>query len=82
MREVLIEWETLSTNKENRVIFEARAKELRDLLRTPEGERVMEGITKYIQEELHLAINQKKSKICGATLATFLGFNIQNLLGK
>lgn len=46
------------------------------------GERVMESISKYIEEDLQLTINQKKSKICGATSATFLGFNIQNLLGK
>ncbi len=39
VREALIEWETLSANKENRVIFEARAKELRDLLSNLEGER-------------------------------------------
>ncbi|MGG5255343.1 hypothetical protein ACQYAD_18100 [Neobacillus sp. SM06] len=37
---------------------------------------------KYIEEDLQLTINQKKSKICGATKATFLGFNIQKLLGK
>lgn len=35
----LFEWETLSANKENRVVFEARAKELRDLLSNLEGER-------------------------------------------
>lgn len=46
------------------------------------GERVMASITKYIEEDLQLTINQKKSKICGATSATFLGFNIQKLLGK
>ena len=39
VREALIEWETLSANKENRVIYEAKAKELRDLLSNFEGER-------------------------------------------
>lgn len=39
VREALIEWETISANKENRVIYEARAKELRDLLSNLEGER-------------------------------------------
>lgn len=39
VREALIEWETLSANKENQAIFEARAKELRDLLSNLEGER-------------------------------------------
>lgn len=46
------------------------------------GERVMESITSYIEKDLGLIINQKKSKVCGATSATFLGFNIQNLMGK
>lgn len=46
------------------------------------GERVMESITSYIEKDLRLTINQKKSKVCGATTATYLGFNIQNLLGK
>lgn len=39
VREALIEWETISADKENRVIYEARAKELRDLLSNLEGER-------------------------------------------
>lgn len=42
----------------------------------------MESITKFIEGDLQLTINQKKSKVCGATSATFLGFNIQNLMGK
>lgn len=46
------------------------------------GERVMEGIARFVEKDLQLIINQKKSKICGATSATFLGFNIQNLMGK
>nr|WP_306075850.1 reverse transcriptase domain-containing protein [Neobacillus sp. 179.-C4.2 HS]MDP5195782.1 reverse transcriptase domain-containing protein [Neobacillus sp. 179.-C4.2 HS] len=46
------------------------------------GERVMDSITSYIEKDLGLIINQKKSKVCGATSATFLGFNIQNLMGK
>ncbi len=39
VREALIEWETLSANKENHVIYEARAKELRDMISNLEGER-------------------------------------------
>ncbi|MEH7386807.1 hypothetical protein V7147_15555, partial [Bacillus sp. JJ1521] len=39
VREALIEWETISGNKENRVIYEARAKELRDMISNLEGER-------------------------------------------
>ncbi|EGQ26222.1 recombinase [Sporosarcina newyorkensis 2681] len=46
------------------------------------GERVMESITQFIEQDLQLLINQEKSKVCGATLSTFLGFNIQNLMGK
>lgn len=46
------------------------------------GERVMESVVNYIEKDLGLLINQKKSKVCGATSATFLGFNIQNLMGK
>lgn len=46
------------------------------------GERVMESVKKFVEEELRLTINEKKSKICGATTSTFLGFNIQNLKGK
>src|SRR5699024_11824592 len=39
------------------------------------GERVMESITKFLEKDLKLKINQKKSKECGATSYTFLGFN-------
>ena len=46
------------------------------------GERVMGSVVNYIEKDLGLLINQKKSKVCGATSATFLGFNIQNLMGK
>src|SRR5690625_994410 len=46
------------------------------------GERVMDSVTAYLENKLGLTINQNKSKVCGATAATFLGFNIQNLRGK
>ncbi|WP_235802003.1 group II intron reverse transcriptase/maturase [Ureibacillus massiliensis] len=46
------------------------------------GERVMESVSKFIEQDLQLVINQNKSKVCGATTSTFLGFNIQNLMGK
>ncbi|WP_244094372.1 group II intron reverse transcriptase/maturase [Jeotgalibacillus salarius] len=46
------------------------------------GERVMESISTYIEKDLGLTINQKKSQVCSATSATFLGFNIQKLMGK
>lgn len=46
------------------------------------AERVMEGVKEFIEKDLQLTINEEKSQICGATTATFLGFNIQNLMGK
>lgn len=42
----------------------------------------MESVKKFIEKDLGLTINEKKSKVCGATTATFLGFNIQNHMGK
>jgi predicted transposase/invertase (TIGR01784 family) len=39
VREALIEWETLSANKENKVLYEARLKYLRDQLTNLVGER-------------------------------------------
>lgn len=52
-------------------------------VKTPRaGERVMESVKKFIEKDLGLTINEKKSKVCGATTATFLGFNIQNHMGK
>src|SRR5690625_1183146 len=46
------------------------------------GERVMDSITQFLEKKLGLTINEKKSQGCGATSATFLGFNIQYLMGK
>jgi group II intron reverse transcriptase/maturase len=46
------------------------------------GERVMASITHYLENDLKLTINQNKSKVSAITKATFLGFNIQNLMGK
>lgn len=70
VKEALIEWETISANKENRVIYEARAKELRDLLSNLEGERRLgreigraekdyEYALKFMQEGLDLAFIEK-----------------------
>lgn len=39
VREALIEWETLSSNKENKVLYEARLKFLRDQMTNIIGER-------------------------------------------
>lgn len=46
------------------------------------GERVMEGITDFVEKKLLLTVNQKKSKITTATQSSFLGFHIQNHMGK
>lgn len=46
------------------------------------GERVMTSVKNFIEDELGLTINEQKSKVCGATAATFLGFHLQNLSGK
>ncbi|MCH1624446.1 Rpn family recombination-promoting nuclease/putative transposase [Fredinandcohnia sp. SECRCQ15] len=53
VREALIEWETLSANKENRVLYEAKAKEMRDLLSNLEGERRL-GKQEGRLEEKHM----------------------------
>ena len=39
VREALVEWETLSANRENKVLYEARLKYLRDQLSNIMGER-------------------------------------------
>ena len=39
VREALVEWETLSANKENKALYEARLKYLRDQLSNIIGER-------------------------------------------
>ncbi|KEF37244.1 hypothetical protein M670_03490 [Schinkia azotoformans MEV2011] len=62
VREALIEWETLSANKENRVIYGARAKELRDLLSNLEGERregKYEIALKMLEDDLEPTIISK-----------------------
>ena len=46
------------------------------------GERVMESIKKYVEEDLNLTINQKEKQICGATHATFLGLQHSKSNGK
>lgn len=46
------------------------------------GERVMESVTQYIEKDLRLTVNQKKSKVITPTKAKFLGFHIMNHMGK
>ncbi|WP_440898073.1 reverse transcriptase domain-containing protein [Amphibacillus sp. Q70] len=40
------------------------------------GERVMKSVTEFVEKDLGLMINQKKSKVRGATSSTFLGVNL------
>lgn len=61
VREALIEWETISANKENRVVYEARMKELRDLLCNLQGyqrkgieEGIKIGIEKGVKEGIEM----------------------------
>lgn len=49
IREAMIEWESLSANKENRALYEARLKFLRDQLSNMQGER-RAGIEEGIKE--------------------------------
>lgn len=46
------------------------------------GERVMESVTKFVENELRLTVNKEKSSVTTPTKATFLGFHIHNQLGK
>ncbi|MGB7460884.1 MAG: group II intron reverse transcriptase/maturase [Carnobacterium jeotgali] len=46
------------------------------------GERVMESVTQFIEKDLRLTVNQKKSSITTPTKAKFLGFHIMNHMGK
>ena len=62
VREALIEWENLSVNKENRMEYEARMKELRDLLSNFEGEREA-GIEEGIEIGIQKGIQQIATKL-------------------
>ena len=57
VREALIEWETLSANKENKVLYEARLKFLRDQLTNLVGERKA-GREEGIEEGKKLGIEE------------------------
>ena len=57
VREALIEWETLSANKENKVLYEARLKYLRDQLTNLVGERKA-GREEGIEEGKKLGIEE------------------------
>lgn len=46
------------------------------------GERVLNSVSRFIEKELQLVINQQKSQVNGASQSIFLGFHLQNLMGK
>jgi group II intron reverse transcriptase/maturase len=46
------------------------------------GERVLEGVTKYLEKKLKLKVNPKKSKVERATRAKFLGFSFWKRKGE
>ncbi|MGG5252495.1 Rpn family recombination-promoting nuclease/putative transposase [Neobacillus sp. SM06] len=61
IREALVEWENLSANKENKELYEARLKFLRDQLSNIRGERregIKEGIKKGIKQGIEQGIKQ------------------------
>ncbi len=75
VREALIEWETLSTNKENRKLYEARKKELMDLLSNLEGaQRLGEERGK---KEVATKMLEKGYDI--STIAEITGFSEQEI---
>jgi predicted transposase/invertase (TIGR01784 family) len=61
VREALIEWETLSANKENRALYEARTKELRDTLSNLEGERRLGKDEGRIEGRIEGKIEEKQT---------------------
>lgn len=49
------------------------------LCRSPRAaQRILESITRYLEKQLKLIVNQTKSKICPLREAAFLGFTFQN----
>lgn len=65
VREALIEWESLSANKENKMLYEAKLKYLRDQLSNIRGERrlgreegIEEGYKKGIQVGVEKGIKE------------------------
>jgi group II intron reverse transcriptase/maturase len=52
-------------------------------VKTPRaGERVLEGVKQYLEKELKLKVNPKKSKVEKATRAKFLGFSFFKRKGE
>ena len=42
------------------------------------GERVMQSLSKFIENRLKLKINGEKSKVCGVRESKFLGYTVLN----
>ncbi|WP_462412871.1 Rpn family recombination-promoting nuclease/putative transposase [Neobacillus sp. Marseille-QA0830] len=66
VREALIEWENLSSKKKNQVEYEARLKDLRDLLNNYKGYHRMgkeEGIEEGIHEGIQIGLQKVAKKM-------------------
>ncbi|XJZ27066.1 hypothetical protein ACF5W4_17365 [Bacillota bacterium Lsc_1132] len=66
IHEALIEWESLSANKENRALYEARLKFLRDQLSNMRGERRAgreEGIKEGIRQGMEKGQKEGMAKL-------------------
>lgn len=79
VREALIEWEHLSANKDNRAEYEARMKQLRDLLSNLQGYHRMgkeEGIQEGIKEGLEMVARRMLEEgIHPTKIATLTGLS-------
>ncbi|AJO23449.1 hypothetical protein QQ991_08315 [Weizmannia coagulans] len=85
------EWENLSANRENKVLYEARLKFLRDQLANIRGEReeglkegiqkgIEEGRQKGIEEGVQIAIKKMLSKgTAPETIADMLDYPLEEI---
>lgn len=83
VREALVEWESLSANKENKVLYEARLKFLRDQLSNIMGERRLgkeEGIREGIKEGIKkVALEMLKDGIAVEKVAKYANLSIEEV---
>ncbi|MEZ0117598.1 UNVERIFIED_ORG: putative transposase/invertase (TIGR01784 family) [Heyndrickxia coagulans] len=81
------EWETLSANRENKLLYDARLKFLRDQLANIRGEReegrqegLKEGIQKGIEKERETVIKKMLSKgTAPETIADMLDYPLEEI---
>ena len=83
IREALVEWENLSANKENKVMYEARLKYLRDQLSNLMGERRVgreEGLNEGIKEgKREIADNMLKKGFSLSQVAELTGLTEEEI---